>query len=40
MLPTYVKIKHLQEFPYIAQTEKRLLMNAYSMSQFDNYPLV
>ena len=46
MLPTYVirqakKFEHSQEFSqYIPQTQKRLLMNAYFMSQFGSCPLV
>ena len=46
MLPTYVirQAKKIQVFarifPYIPQTQKRLLMNAYFMSQFGYCPLV
>ena len=46
MLPTYVirqakKLKHsIRISPYIPQTQKRLLMNVYFMSQFGYCPLV
>ena len=46
MLPTYA-IRQAKKneifariFPYIPQTQKRLLMNAYFMSQFGYCPLV